>query len=192
MAEKCTHCEWKLKESDNVVACPNCGALYHEKCWNTLVVNCSKCGAYTALGVKYASVIETQKHHKEEQPTQQPKGNPSTASMNNEFQRIRENVDNTLNNEQTGLFANIGEKIKAWAKRIFVVGVIFGIITFLAIAIDGDWDSVLAALGAGLGIVLTAWTTALLLYAFGELVHNSAESKKIQQQILEELRNKKE
>ena len=188
MAEKCTHCERKIKENDNVVACPNCGALYHEKCWNTLVVNCSKCGAKAPLGWKYAHMIREQQA---QQATYQPNTTPTQEKS--EIKRIREDIDNTLNNEETGMFANIGEKIKAWAKRTFVIGVILGIITFFGILIAlEDAEMLFVAFGVGLGIVLTAWTTALLLYAFGELVHNSAESKKIQQEILNELKNKKE
>ena len=89
------------------------------------------------------------------------------------------------------MFANVGEKLKGWAKANFVLGVICGIIAAIAMmSIDDEF--IIPGLTAGIMEIAAAWAFSLILYAFGELVSNSKESKKLQQKILEELKNKKE
>lgn len=191
MAEKCTHCEWKFKEGDMVIACPKCGALHHEKCWNTLIMNCSKCGAYTTLGLKYAKSIEEQHQQKTAGAQTPPQPNTTTSQINTEFQNFRNNVDNTFNNDETGMFSDIGERLKNWARTSFKFAIFLAIVTVIA-TLFIDAESIFIGIGAAIGLILSAWAFALLLYAFGELVSNSKESKKIQQEILNELKNKKE
>ena len=104
-------------------------------------------------------------------------------------QEESDNLNHTLHNEDTGVFANVGEKLKSWAKINFVLGVVLGVVIAIAtIAIDEEFF--LVGIGAGVMEILVAWAFSLVLYAFGELVANSKESKKIQQEILDELRNK--
>lgn len=65
------------------------------------------------------------------------------------------------------LYENIGEKIKSWAKWIFVVEAIGAVIGAIVLIVN---DSVLLGL---LTLVLgpfAAWVGSWLLYAFGEMV----------------------
>ena len=101
----------------------------------------------------------------------------------------KDKVNDTLNNEETGMFASVGDKLKKWAKANVVLGVIYGIvIAIVAVVIDDEF--IFAGIGVGIVEILAAWAFSLILYAFGELVGNSKESKKIQQEILNELKNK--
>ena len=184
MAERCPRCGEKIGKNDIVVECCSCKKQYHKWCWG-FVEKCTICG----LENEDYRITKGKAEEGENRTTTEKSQTKEYISARATY--VRENVNNQLNNEETGLFANIGEKIKAWAKRVFIIGVIFGIITFFGMFISDD-NLFIPALGAGIGIALTSWTIALLLYAFGELVHNSTESKKIQQEILEELRKKKE
>ena len=185
MAEKCTLCTYKFKEDENIVVCETCGSKYHDSCWNR-IVQCDKCGACTPLGTR---VAEKQRQVEMQAQEEDTKKQETQANFSAGVHYVKDNINNKLNNEETGMFANIGEKIKAWAKAITVIGIISGIITFFAMFLS-DEDLFFAALLAGVGAAVTAYTTSLLLYAFGELVANSKESKNIQQQILDELRSK--
>ena len=51
MAEKCTNCEWKIKTNEIMVACPKCGAKYHDYCW-ARILKCNECGDLTPFGIK--------------------------------------------------------------------------------------------------------------------------------------------
>ena len=106
-------------------------------------------------------------------------------------EHINNNIVNIANNKETGMFANIGEKLKDIARIITILGIVFGIITCIAFALI-DEEMILVGIISGVGEAVVAWISALIVYAFGELVQNSKESKKIQQEILNELKNKKE
>lgn len=185
MAEKCTLCTYKFKEDENIVVCETCGSKYHDSCWNRMV-QCDKCGACTPLGTR---VAEKQRQVEIQAQEEDTKKQETQANFSAGVHYVKDNINNKLNNEETGMFANIGEKIKAWAKAITVIGIISGIITVIATLII-DESMLLAGVVAGVIEVVSAWSMALILYAFGELVANSKESKNIQQQILDELRSK--
>ena len=102
----------------------------------------------------------------------------------------KDKVNDTLNNEETGMFANVGDKLKKWAKTSFVFGVIIGIVIAI-VTIVVDEDMFLAGIGAGIMEIAGAWAFSLILYAFGEMVSNSKENNIIQREILEELRKNK-
>ena len=186
MAEKCPYCKTKVKSSEQQVNCPSCGTLYHYGCWKYFTEKCAICGLENEDYKEAKRQAEERKLNKS-QPQQETKTAKEYVNTVVNYNQI--NINNTLNNQETGMFANIGEKIKAWAKAITVIGIISGIITFFAMFLS-DEDLFFAALLAGVGAAVTAYTTSLLLYAFGELVANSKESKNIQQQILDELRSK--
>lgn len=82
------------------------------------------------------------------------------------------NSTETDNNEATGMFTNIGSKIKTLAQAITLVGVVISIITGIGmVAIDDDLiltGIITAALGAFL-----SWISSFVLYGFGQLVENS-------------------
>ncbi len=190
MANKCPHCEWKIKPGEEVKACSKCGAVFHKWCFEN-ISKCSVCGELTPFGLR----IEARKNNIEinttnanpQSTTEATQKQNAQASFSAGVHYVQDNINNKLNNEETGMFANIGEKIKAWAKAITVIGIISGIITFFAMFLS-DEDLFFAALLAGVGAAITAYTTSLLLYAFGELVANSKESKEIQRQMLAELK----
>ena len=180
MAEKCMYCGDKITNfdiKDNfVVACPNCKKLYHKACWN-LVKICGECG--------YENVSNSNDTSIDDSIQQETK----TAEENTSYSQI--NTNYTLNKEDTGLFADVGEKLKSWAKTNCAIGVILAVLAAISImVIDED----LFIMGLIVGVVgsVSAWAFSLILYAFGELVSNSKESKKIQREILNELKNKKE
>ena len=68
------------------------------------------------------------------------------------------------------LYKNIGEKIKGWAKWVFIVGAIssiIGAIGMLFSAEDG-WMLIVGVLTLVVG-PLVAWVSSWLLYAFGQI-----------------------
>ena len=91
------------------------------------------------------------------------------------------------------MFKNIGKKIMGLAKFITGLGIAFsavGAIACAGVIIDRDEELfVLALLAAavvfGLGF-LTAWLGSFLLYGFGQLIHNSEESKELLKKISEQ------
>jgi hypothetical protein len=178
---KCTQCERILKEDDELIVCNGCGLPYHANCWNR-IYECRDCGCLTPNGI----ASRKKRIEQYQQDTKTAKEHAHTA-----VNYAQGNINNTLNSNETGMFANVGEKLKTWAKVTAVFGVISGIITVIAMLIIDEY-MLLAGVVAGVIEVVSAWAMALILYAFGELVTNSKESKKIQQQILDELRNKKE
>jgi predicted RNA-binding Zn-ribbon protein involved in translation (DUF1610 family) len=46
LAKKCLLCQGDLSYTDNLLICPNCGALYHARCVAELVaeMKCLQCG----------------------------------------------------------------------------------------------------------------------------------------------------
>jgi len=46
LPKKCLLCQGDLSYTDNLLICPNCGALYHARCVAELVtdMNCLQCG----------------------------------------------------------------------------------------------------------------------------------------------------
>ena len=88
----------------------------------------------------------------------------------------------------SGLYANIGETIKKWAKTIFVLEtiacILFAVITLVYSISDGDEDAfLLALLVAGLGPLL-AYVSTWLLYAYGELVDKTCANEQNTRQIV--------
>lgn len=77
------------------------------------------------------------------------------------------------------MFDNIGEKIKGYAKFIFVVSFILGIIGAIAswIAVGGFGGFMLFLLIGTLAFVL-AYLSVMFVYAFGDLVGNAARIRK--------------
>ncbi len=64
MATKCKRCDWKIKDNEEVVCCPGCGAQYHKNCYE-LMLKCRVCEATTPLGEKVA-----EKHRKKNEEQQ--------------------------------------------------------------------------------------------------------------------------
>ena len=165
MAERCALCSWVIEDNEKTISCQKCGSKYHAGCWSHMK-KCYECGAPTS-------------------------GEQAPEGENDDIGYIFNKNAKGLHIGEKGLFANIGEKLKDIARVITILGIVFGIITCVAFALI-DEEMILVGIISGVGEAVVAWISALIVYAFGELVQNSKESKKIQQEILNELKNKKE
>lgn len=191
MAEKCPRCEDKIRNGESYVECPNCKQRYHTWCWG-FMKTCKNCGYENPNNLYNEEARNHQEKNQQDINLQSsPEGTeqPIKAYVTLNDNYVKGNVNSHINYEETGMFANVGEKLKTWAKVTAVFGVISGIITVIAMLIIDEY-MLLAGVVAGVIEVVSAWAMALILYAFGELVANSKESKNIQQQILDELRSK--
>jgi hypothetical protein len=189
MLEKCPYCSTKVKNTDEQVNCPSCGTLYHYTCWKHFTEKCANCGLENDDYKEAKRKAEERKV--EECKLQQEQSQEETESVEENIPNVVNNIKNKINNEETGMFANIGDKLKGWAKASFVLGIVLGIIIAIATFFIGADDLFIAGIGAGVIEFAGAWAFSLILYAFGELVANSKESKRIQQEILNELRKNK-
>lgn len=162
----CEKCGSKISFPADVITCDNCGKTYHRWCWKS-VTNCKACGVVNKdYDVEWANRLDKVNNKNEEK---------SYA---------------TTGNGDSGMFSNIGEKLKGWARAYFVISVVVAVIAVIATFII-DLFLFPAIVGVAIGVVLSAWIVSLILYAFGEFVANSKESKIIQREILEELRKEK-
>lgn len=87
---------------------------------------------------------------------------------------------------ESGLFADIGKKIKGLAKWTFIVEAIAAVITGLYLGVKEDAIYLLLALFGP----IVAWVSSWILYAFGELVDSSRENEKHTKEILEIMKKK--
>ena len=85
------------------------------------------------------------------------------------------------------LYKNIGEKIKAWAKWIFIAEAIAAIIGGLLLIFDGEGLIGIIILIAG---PFVAWVSSWLLYAFGELVEKTVANESNTRNILKIMQDK--
>ena len=92
------------------------------------------------------------------------------------------------------MFNNPGEKLKTLAKIVFYVLLFLPLVTGIVMVIMGLIDG-FGGEGFGISAVLigilllalgfaNAWLGSIFLYAFGELVENSAATRKAVEQIL--------
>lgn len=166
MNDICEKCGSEISFPPNAITCDNCGKTYHHWCWKS-VTNCKACGADNKdFDIELAKRLDRTNNEKSE------------------------NSNHIVDDKDTGMFSNIGEKLKGWARAYFVISVVIAIIAVIATFII-DLFLFPAIVGVAIGIVLSAWIMSLILYAFGELVANSKESKIIQREILEELKKEK-
>ena len=187
MEERCSRCKVRIFPSDKIVKCNDCGAVYHSRCWINYTEKCVVCGEDNNNFSN--EKIQAYKNAVDEKATQEAK--TAENYTNTTVKYVNKNTDYTLHSEKTGMFSNVGEKLKSWAKTHFIISVVLAVITFIMTWIIDD-GYFLVGLIAGLTEIFVAWAFALILYAFGELVQNSKESKDIQQKILDELKDKKE
>ena len=186
MAERCPRCKDRISTGDIIVECPNCKKQYHKWCWG-FVEKCSDCGYENAEAINVSNI----NNNKQPNGTSQQETKTAKDYINTAVSYAQENINNTIHSEEIGMFSNVGDKLKSWAKTHFITSVVLGVIIFITTCTFGD-DYILVGFLAGLTEIFVAWAFALILYAFGELVQNSKESKDIQQKILDELKDKKE
>lgn len=80
-----------------------------------------------------------------------------------------------------GWYADIGKKIKSWAKWIFILEAIGFVISGLFILFSDLWYIGLLTIILG---PIAAWVSSWLLYAFGELVDKTVDNERNTQSIL--------
>lgn len=75
------------------------------------------------------------------------------------------------------LFENIGEKIKALAKVVFVIGILIsvigGLVSSIALGSVMHGFAILVFFGSVVVGVIAAYISSMFLYGFGELISNS-------------------
>lgn len=160
VGQECKVCGSDMSESDWVVACPDCNMMYHKDCWD-VINECSGCGQ--SFNMRAVNVN---------------KGN-AVASGNI--------TSESYSSNNTGMFANIGEKIKGVATFFTVVGIIIGVIIFFAmLAIDGEMF--LAGLLIGGVVALISWVSSFMLYGFGALVSSMQKTEELLNEVLDEIK----
>lgn len=86
------------------------------------------------------------------------------------------------------MFNNIGRKIKTLATVLFILGCIGSGLMALGVIISyEEIEGIIIGLVAGGVGFLVSYLSVLFLYAFGDLVENTEENKRINQQILLQL-----
>lgn len=122
---------------------------------------CEKCNGEIPAGSEFVCIDCGKKYHR--QCWMSEGGCPScrTSSPNS-----------------SGMFANIGGKIKGLAIFATVVGIIAGIIVFISMVIE---EEVLLGLLVGAVIAISSWIGSFVIYGFGESITTS-------QSILRELK----
>ena len=90
--------------------------------------------------------------------------------------------------DEDGLYANIGKKIKGWAKGTFIVEAVVAVITAVFVLIsaveEGEAEAFLGALAILILGPLVAWVSSWLLYGFGELVDKTSANEENTRAIL--------
>ena len=71
------------------------------------------------------------------------------------------------------MFDNIGQKVKAFAKGVFVTEVIAAIISGIVMICSGEDELILWGIITIIAGPLIGWLSSFLIYAFGQLVENS-------------------
>lgn len=164
----CEKCKEPIANANNLVSCPECGKTYHRRC-SLSVSNCICCGC---SNMEFESKI-------------------SEAVKNNatEVDEIK-NLENTpYINTETGMFSNIGEKLKGLATVITVIGIIMSIIVFL-VNVAMDEDMIFPGLLLGAGIALVSWIGSFAIYGFGALISSTQNTERLTKEMLKEIKNK--
>ena len=86
------------------------------------------------------------------------------------------------------LFTNPGEKIKKYAKVLFIIECVASIIA--GIIASDEFEYFLPFLLTIVGGVVVAYISSLFMAAFGDLVQSNIDNKKINEEILNEMKNK--
>lgn len=71
------------------------------------------------------------------------------------------------------MFDNIGNKIKSFAKGFFVVEIIVGYISGIAIGVNTEWSAAFWSILIFFLCPFGAWASAIFIYGLGQLIENS-------------------
>ncbi|MBQ8230239.1 MAG: hypothetical protein IJZ32_06060 [Clostridia bacterium] len=84
--------------------------------------------------------------------------------------------------KQLANFENSGEKIKKLATILWKITIVIAciiVVLFLIMAIELGFGAFLGGLLIGLILLVSGYVSSLLIYGFGELITNTANSKNI-------------
>ncbi len=165
----CGKCQEPIEHINDIVTCSNCGKAYHRWC-SLSISNCIDCGC---SNINFVSGVTSNT-------------TSSVATQSTECNNSEQAYTHYINTE-TGIFSNIGEKMKTLATVVTVIGIIAGIIVFIGnIAIDGDLF--FTGLLSGVAIAIISWIGSFALYGFGTLVSSSQRTERILREILKEIK----
>lgn len=165
----CEKCKETIEHINDLVSCPKCGKVYHRWC-SLSILNCIDCGC---SNIDFVSGITS---NTASSVTTQPTKNSNSKPM----------YDHYINTE-TGMFSNIGEKMKTLAIVVTIIGIIAGIIVSISMA-SIDEDMIFSGLLTGCAIALVSWIGSFALYGFGTLVSSSQKTERLLREILKELK----
>ncbi len=166
----CEKCQEPIEHINDLVSCPNCGKVYHRWC-SLSISNCVDCNCSNILFVS-GIINNTQ---------------TSSATTRTTENSVKKPIDSHYINTDTGMFSNIGEKMKTLATVVTIIGIIAGIIVFISnIAIDGELF--FTGLLSGVAIALVSWIGSFALYGFGALVSSSQRVERLLREMLEEIK----
>lgn len=113
------------------------------------------------------------------------------GALNKDYdEELSKRLDNASKNDgDSGMFSNIGEKLKGLATVITVVGIVVGIIVFFVNA-TMDEDMVFPGLLLGAGIALASWVSSFALYGFGALITSTQNTERLTREMLKEIKDK--
>lgn len=163
ICEKCR--ETILKESD-LVSCPKCGKTYHRWC-SLSISNCLCCDSST---MDFSSGIN-----------ELVKNNATTMDTNEKIESA------PYINTETGMFSNIGEKLKNLATVVTIIGIIAGVIVLISM-VSMDDDLIFSGLLTGIVIALVSWIGSFALYGFGTLISSSQNTERLLRDVLKEIK----
>ena len=90
------------------------------------------------------------------------------------------------------MYANIGSKIKGWAKWIFIVGAIAAVLCALEMLFSAeDGAMLMEAIIILVAGPLIAWVSSWVLYGFGELIEKTTANEKNTKEMLEIMKQNK-
>lgn len=161
----CKKCKSEISFANDIVSCPNCGRTYHKWCWKS-VQNCVGCGAFNE---------EYSKELADRIANANTKSTKSDAS------------DEIIADMDSGMFSNIGGKMKTLATVVTIIGIIAGIITFISMA-SIDEDLIFSGLLTGGAIALISWIGSFALYGFGALISSSQNTERLLSEVLKEMK----
>lgn len=177
--------------SELVFYCTNCQKTFTGKDYRASDrPECPKCGEATrSTGITREQWLQMSKDEREallrglerkEEHAQQKEEYAASIGVT-----VPQNQEDVKKSFMDDLYADIGKKIKGWAKWIFVIEAIasvVGAIGMLFAAEDGGMI-ITALLALILGPVL-AWVSSWILYAFGELVDKTVQNEQNTRDIL--------
>lgn len=169
----CQKCKNGISSIDEV-ACSNCGATYHSWCWSR-ISNCVECNGYNK---DFKGAVRDGTENLLDENAIDKTNIEVTAKKT--YRELPVSVKN-----DSGMFSNIGEKIKTFATVVTIIGIIAGTITCISMLIQ---EMILEGLLIGAVIALASWISSFTLYGFGELISTSRDILRNINKILKEIK----